>query len=183
MFKLSTRSSYGLRACLALACGYGGPPLSVAALSEKNNIPRRYLEQILNALRRKELVEATRGPRGGYRLAHEPRAVSVGDIVRAVEGDMEQILCSVPELRSEECRTTTGCISRRLCYDLETTLMRILDGTTLEDLRLEAHRLTSLRENESKTGLIPLDQLIPVPLAGPHPKIGPDPMPVRRGVR
>jgi len=54
---------------------------------------------------------------------------------------MEPLLCSVPEARTDSCRTTTGCLSRRLCYDLETSLRRVLDGTTLEDLRLEAVRL------------------------------------------
>ncbi len=139
MFKLSTRSSYGLRACLALACTQGQQP--VTELSRDNQIPRRYLEQILNALRHKGLVSSTRGAKGGYRLAKDPAAITVGDIVGAVEGEMEPILCSMPELRSDACRTTTGCLSRRLCYDLETSLRRVLDGTTLEDLRLEALRL------------------------------------------
>ncbi len=144
MFKLSTRSSYGLRACLALACNYGGPPVSVALLSEHNKIPRRYLEQILNALRRKKLVKSQRGPKGGYVLSKTPQELSIGDIVRAVEGEMGHILCSMPELRSDDCRTVTGCVSRRLCHDLETALMKILDGTTLEDLRQEAVRLGNI---------------------------------------
>ena len=139
VFKLSTRSSYGLRACLALACGQGQQP--VAELSRENQIPRRYLEQILNSLRHKGLVSSTRGAKGGYRLAKDPAAITVGDIVVAVEGESEPILCSMPEQRSFECRTTTGCLSRRLCYDLENSLRRVLDGTTLEDLRLEAVRL------------------------------------------
>ncbi len=141
MFKLSTKSSYGLRACLALACNHGGPPLPVASISKDNNIPRRYLEQILSILRQNGLVDSTRGSKGGYRLSQEPAATTVAQVVRAVEGDMPPVLCSLPELRSEKCRTHTGCVSRRLCYDLETTLMRVLDGTTLEDMRLEALRL------------------------------------------
>ena len=139
MFKLSTRSSYGLRACLALACSQGQQ--AVAELSRDNQIPRRYLEQILNALRHKGLVSSTRGVKGGYRLAKDAQAITVGDIVEAVEGQMEPILCSMPELRSDNCRTSTGCLSRRLCYDLESSLRRVLEGTTLEDLRLEAERL------------------------------------------
>lgn len=164
MFKLSTRSSYGLRACLALACSFGGPPLPTTTLAKENNIPRRYLEQILSALRQKGLVDSTRGQKGGYCLARSPVELTVGDVVRAVEGEMEPILCSVPELRSESCRTHTGCISRRLCYDLETTLMRVLDGTTLEDLRLEALRLQGGRP---ATDWLPINQLI---ATNPHPK-------------
>jgi len=160
MFRLSTRSSYGLRACLALACSSATQPLAVADLSRDNQIPRRYLEQILNALRHKGLVHSTRGARGGYKLARKPSAISIGEIVRAVEGEMEAILCSMPELKSQDCRTTTGCVSRRLCYDLETTLLQVLDGTTLEDMRSEALRLQSAREGEAVA--VPLTKLLPI---------------------
>lgn len=138
MMRLSTRSSYGLRAALALACRHEDTPQTVAVLAEENGIPRRYLEQILNRLRHKGLVEANRGPRGGYRLAHRPSDIRVGDIVRAVEGEMEPVLCSQPEHRSEDCRTSSSCVSRKLCYQLERTLLGVLDGTTLEDLCREA---------------------------------------------
>lgn len=138
MFRLSTKSSYGLRACLALACSSAAGPLAVADLSRDNQIPRRYLEQILNALRHKGLVASTRGARGGYQLSRQPNSISVGEIVRAVEGEMDPILCSVPELQSQDCRTVSGCASRRLCHDLESTLLQVLDGTTLEDMRREA---------------------------------------------
>lgn len=160
MFRLSTRSSYGLRACLALACNPGDQPMAVADLSRDNQIPRRYLEQILNALRHKGLVLSTRGARGGYKLARVPSSISIGEIVRAVEGEMEAILCSMPELRSQDCRTTTGCVSRRLCYDLETTLLRVLDGTTLEDMRLEALRLQASHNQEAVT--VQLSKLLPI---------------------
>ena len=160
MFRLSTRSSYGLRACLALACTAAAQPMPVADLSKDNQIPRRYLEQILNAMRHKGLVNSTRGARGGYQLSRRPSAITIGEIVRAVEGDMDAILCSVPEMRSQNCRTTTGCVSRRLCYDLETTLLRVLDGTTLEDMRMEALRLQGANEGESVT--VSLSKLLPI---------------------
>lgn len=141
MFKLSTRSSYGLRACLALACAQENVPLAVTELSRVNQIPKRYLEQILNTLRHSGLVESTRGAKGGYLLAKKPTDIRIGDIVRAVEGRMEPILCSMPEMKSDACRTVQGCLSRRLCFELETALTRILDGTTLEDMRHEASRM------------------------------------------
>jgi Rrf2 family protein len=134
--------------------------MAVVDLARENQIPRRYLEQILNALRHKGLVQSTRGARGGYQLSRRPANISIGEIIRAVEGEMDPILCSVPEMRSENCRTSTGCVSRRLCYDLETTLMRILDGTTLEDMRLEAVRLQNARENEKVT--VQLSKLLPI---------------------
>lgn len=140
MMKLSTRSTYGLRAALALALQYGQPPVTVAALADENQIPRRYLEQILNRLRRKGLVIATRGPRGGYSLALSPAEVSVGDIVRAVEGELQPVLCSFPEQKSSECRQHAGCVSQQFCCEMERNLARILDGTRLEDLRVQTLR-------------------------------------------
>jgi Rrf2 family transcriptional regulator, iron-sulfur cluster assembly transcription factor len=150
VFKLSTRSSYGLRACLALAEDKREAPVAVVELSRENQIPRRYLEQILNVLRHKGLVESTRGARGGYQLAKSSSSITIGEIVRAVEGEMEPILCSVPEMKSGDCRTASGCISRRLCFNLENALMKILDGTTLADLRSEGilarqHNSTSVQ--------------------------------------
>lgn len=141
MFKLSTRSSYGLRACLALAATPNNSPQAVTELSKVNQIPKRYLEQILNTLRHHGLVDSTRGAKGGYLLAKRPSEITVGDIVRAVEGNMEPILCSVPELKSGDCRTSHGCMSRRLCHELESAMTKILDGTNLDDLRLEGRRL------------------------------------------
>lgn len=134
MMKLSTRSSYGLRAAIALALRFEDAPATSAVIAEENAIPRRYLEQILNRLRRKGLVEANRGPKGGYRLALPPTRITVGDIVRAVEGDLEPVLCSQPEHRSADCRTASHCLSRKLCHELESTLLTVLDGTTLADL-------------------------------------------------
>jgi len=130
--------------------------VAVIELSRENQIPRRYLEQILNVLRHRGLVESTRGARGGYQLARSSDSISIGEIIRAVEGEMEPILCSVPERKTGECRTMLGCISRRLCFDLESALMKILDGTTLEDLKSEALRLDHHRT------IIPIHDLLPV---------------------
>ena len=166
MFKLSTRSSYGLRACLALACSSKEKPIAVVELSRENQIPRRYLEQILNLLRHKGLVESTRGARGGYLLAKGSQTITIGEVVRAVEGEMEPILCSVPEMKSGDCRTASGCMSRRLCFELESALMKILDGTTLDDLRIESQRLQQARVPGAREGeLVPLHELIPIRLA------------------
>ena len=158
MFKLSTRSSYGLRACISLACNASQAPMAVVELSRVNQIPRRYLEQILNVLRHKGLVESTRGARGGYHLAKSSQTITIGEIVRAVEGEMEPILCSVPEKRAGDCRTHSDCLSRRLCYELESALMKILDGTTLEDMRTEAMRL----HQEPGEHTVSIQDLLPV---------------------
>lgn len=129
---MSTKSSYGLRACLSLA--QAKEKLSSSEISERDNIPRRYLEQILSALRQSGLVESTRGAKGGYALTRSPELISVADVVKSVEGELPPMLCTNPDLRSDSCRQDDRCDCRDLCSDLETSVNRVLGGTTLADI-------------------------------------------------
>jgi Rrf2 family protein len=130
MLKLSTKSSYGLRACIALSRAEG--KLSSSEIAEREGIPQRYLEQILSALRQGGLVESTRGAKGGYSLARPAAEITVADLVACLEGQLPPILCSVPEHRSETCRTEEGsCASSKLCCELESSVMSVLANTTL----------------------------------------------------
>lgn len=133
MLKLSTKSSYGLRACLALCKAEG--KLSSSEIAERESIPQRYLEQILAGLRQGGLVESTRGARGGYSLARPATEISVADLVSCLEGELPPILCSMPEQRSDSCRSEEGgCASSKLCCELEASVMSVLANTTLAAL-------------------------------------------------
>lgn len=135
MLKLSTKSSYGLRACLALSKVNG--KLSSSEIAESENIPQRYLEQILSALRQGGLVESTRGAKGGYSLSRPAAEITVADLVLCLEGTLPPILCSAPEFRSETCREDGVCASGPLCRQLESSVMGVLAGTTLEAMAHE----------------------------------------------
>jgi Rrf2 family protein len=142
MMKLSTRSSYGLRACLALSRAEG--KLSSSEIAEREGIPQRYLEQILASLRQGGFVESTRGARGGYSLARPPAGITVADLVSCLEGALPPILCSAPEHRSDTCRSeSSGCSSSKLCCELETSLMNVLSSTTLAALAAGKTNLSS----------------------------------------
>lgn len=133
MLKLSTKSSYGLRACLALCKAEG--KLSSSEIAQVESIPQRYLEQILSALRQGGLVESTRGAKGGYSLARPAGEVTIADLVSCLEGALPPILCSVPEMRSDTCRSEEGgCTSSKLCCELEASVMKVLASTTLADM-------------------------------------------------
>lgn len=132
--KLSNKVTYALRASLALAQRYDKTQSTVAQLAQENNIPKSFLEQILNLLRRRELVKAVRGPKGGYTLGRAPREISVGDIIRAVEGEQEPIICCYPESQSQDCRQNQTCLNQSLCSEMESHFQRILNGTTLQDI-------------------------------------------------
>lgn len=145
--KLSTKVTYALRATLALARRYGKEQMTVAQLARENNIPKSYLEQILNILRHNYLVSATRGPKGGYTLGRSPSEISAGDIVRAVEGDLEPMMCCFPESQSCDCRRDKSCVNQSLCLEMEDNMQRILNGTTLQTL-LDRHSM-GIRNSES----------------------------------
>lgn len=132
MLKLTTKSSYGLRACLTLAAS--DDRLSSAEIAEREQIPRRYLEQILSSLRQSGLVQSVRGAKGGYSLGKPPEQITVAQLVKSVEGILPPMLCTNPELQSETCRSDSDCNCRGLCSELENSVARVLEGTTLADI-------------------------------------------------
>src|SRR5579862_1842925 len=89
--KLSTKSRYGVRAVFDIAYHNSGRPTQARDIARRQDVPLRYLEQIFQELRRANLVEAKRGPRGGYFLARAPEQITLGDVVRAVQGPIELI--------------------------------------------------------------------------------------------
>lgn len=141
MLKLSTKSSYGLRACLTLA--EADEKLSSTQIADKDSIPRRYLEQILAALRQSGLVISTRGAKGGYSLSRSSSEITVADVVKSVEGELPPMLCTNPGLRSSSCREDSSCDCRDLCSDLESSVSKVLDGTSLADILKQGKSLIS----------------------------------------
>lgn len=147
MLKLSTKSSYGLRACLTLATAER--LLSSAEISERDGIPRRYLEQILAALRQSGLVESVRGARGGYSLGRPAEEITIADLVKSVEGTLPPMLCTNPELQSQNCRSESDCDCRGLCSDLESSVTRVLEGTSLADILKQPKSLKTIMTGEA----------------------------------
>ena len=147
MLKLTTKSSYGLRACLTLAKAEGR--LSSSEIASADEIPQRYLEQILSALRQGGLVESVRGAKGGYSLKRAPSQITVSDLVKAVEGELPPMLCTNPSLRSETCREDSDCDCRGLCNELEHSVARVLKGTTLADILTGEHGLKTTITGEA----------------------------------
>ena len=92
--KLSTKGRYGARAAIELALNYGSGPIMVREIAAHQDISERYLEHILNTLRATGLVRSTRGAKGGYELARHPSAITLGDIITALEGSMDVVDCT-----------------------------------------------------------------------------------------
>jgi Rrf2 family iron-sulfur cluster assembly transcriptional regulator len=86
--KLSNKGRYGVRALFDLAFHGGGAAAQIREIAERQSIPPRFLEQIFQDLRRAGLVSSKRGPRGGYQLTRSPREITLGDVIRALEGKL-----------------------------------------------------------------------------------------------
>src|SRR5437867_11921437 len=112
MFQVSQRAHYGLRAMTELAKAYGLGPRSLMEIAETERLPAGYLEQLAMPLRRAGLIEATRGAHGGYELAMPPGAVTVGAIIRALDGPVAPVECLTVEYTPGSCEREPGCLSR-----------------------------------------------------------------------
>src|SRR4029079_908950 len=91
--KLSLRGEYALRALVVLGQNYGQDVVRIQTISEKQNVPKRFLEQILNDLKSAGVVESKRGVAGGYRLSRAPEQISLAQVVRHIEGALAPVTC------------------------------------------------------------------------------------------
>ena len=124
----SAKTEYGLISLLELATIYlQGSVLQVAEIASRQNIPDRYLEQMLTSLRRAQILRSIRGPRGGYQLAMSPSQIKVVDVVRCLEGE--------DSLRGETLSETPEYqVLNSLKNELAMARAQILETTTLQDL-------------------------------------------------
>ena len=129
--KLSTRGRYGIHAMYDLAVHYGDGPQSIKLIAERQTIPEAYLEQLIAVLRKEKLVISNRGAQGGYRLVREPKEITVGDVLRALEGGLNLVDCLLEE---DSCGKTCACPSRIVWMKIRDGLNRVVDGITLQDM-------------------------------------------------
>ena len=128
--RLTTKGRFAVTAMLDLALNGDEGPVSLAGISERQKISLSYLEQLFGKLRRRSLVESVRGPGGGYNLAREAAAVSVADIVRAVEEPIDSTQCG----GRENCHDNHRCMTHDLWEELNTTVYGFLEGVKLSHL-------------------------------------------------
>ena len=134
---LTRKGKYGLKAMIALAKdhAHGGGPVLIGDLAEQEAIPKKFLENILLALKHRGLVHSRKGPGGGYQLGRAPDEISVGDIIRALDGPLALVSCvsQTAYAPCEECVTEKDCAVRRIFQQVRDQTARILDGTTLRN--------------------------------------------------
>lgn len=141
--KLSTRGRYGIHAMYDLACNADVGPQPIKAIAERQNIPEAYLEQLFAVLKKDKLVTSVRGAQGGYMLSRSPNEITVGDVLRSLEGGLTLVDCLDEE---EACGKSCACPTRIVWLKIRDGLNAIVDGITLTDMQNEYRRLTARGE-------------------------------------
>ena len=143
-----------MRALIVLGLNHGGEVVRIQAISEQQNIPKRFLEQILNDLRAAGILESKRGLAGGYRLRRLPEQVTLAEVIRLIEGPLAPVSC-VSEKYYERCSCPNEekCGIRSVMKEVRDAIVRILEGVTLAQLCERVQTLQGTHAN-------PLDYVI-----------------------
>jgi Rrf2 family protein len=144
--RVSARADYAIRALLELAASPDGAPLRADAIARAQQVPPKFLENLLVDLRRARLVVSQRGVHGGYRLARAASAISLADVIRAIDGPLAGVRDDAPEDVSYAGPATS---LRDVWVALRASMRTVLESTTLADVatsRLPAPVRRLLRE-------------------------------------
>lgn len=133
--KLSVRGEYALRALLVLGLNYDQSVVRIQTISEQQNIPKRFLEQILNDLKSAGVVQSRRGVAGGYRLARPPEQITLAVVIRHIEGALAPVSC-VSERFYEKCSCPdeSRCAIRSVMKEVREAVVKIAERLTIADL-------------------------------------------------
>ena len=142
--KLSTKGRYGLRAMVDLVLNSKDNNISIKSISERQSISENYLEQIIAVLKKAGYVKSTRGAQGGYSLAKPADQISVGDILRALEGDLNPVDCALVN-EGKQCEDVDCCVTKIVWKKISDSINDVVNNITLYDLVGE--REEEIREN------------------------------------
>jgi Rrf2 family transcriptional regulator, cysteine metabolism repressor len=136
--RISKRAEYGLRAMVALA--HGGGTQSAKEIAEQAKVPKKFLEQLLLALKSAGLVTSTRGKEGGFALRRSPREVNLADIIRALDGPLAPLPCASRSVttRCEDCPNQPGCWLREVMLEVRDAVARVLEQHSLAETTARA---------------------------------------------
>jgi len=144
---LSHKAKYGLKAVLSLAGDPQSQPAIVAELAKREAIPRKFLEQILLELKHRGVLQSRRGKGGGYQLTRPPDRLSVGEIIRALDGPIAPTPCvsQTAYVKCDECADEETCGVRMVMKEVHAATARILDTTTVADVIRSVEAAKALR--------------------------------------
>ncbi len=141
--KLSTKGRYGLRAMVDLAIHSGGDHVALYSIAERQNISENYLEQVFSILRKSGLVKSVKGAQGGYTIADKSSNITIGRILRALEGDLS-VVDEASESNNSDENSIQRCIKINVWDKMTASLNSLVDQMTLEDLENEYKKMNGL---------------------------------------
>jgi Rrf2 family protein len=148
---LSKRTQYSLRALYSLARQHGQGPVLIARMAHDEAIPKKFLEQILLSLKGSGLVVSKKGKGGGYALARPPHRISLGEVIRLIEGPLAPLPCASETRfrKCDECPDIETCGTRIVMREVRDAMAEILDRTTLA---MVCERVDAAREKQVQPG-------------------------------
>lgn len=149
--KLSTKGRYGLRAILDLAMHCESEAVALSSIAERQQISISYLEQLIAKLKRAGIVNSIRGAQGGYVLAKDAKDISVGDILRALEGDLNPVNCS--EITGNEENSCSGsdlCVTKYVWKRISDSINNTVNEISLAELVREGHAVQAQNKEEAE---------------------------------
>jgi len=152
--KLSLRGEYALRALIVLGLNYGDSVVRIQTISEQQNVPKRFLEQILNDLKSAGVVESKRGVAGGDRLSKPPEKISLATVIRHIEGPLAPVSCVSEKFYARcSCPDENKCGIRSVMGEVREAIVKILEGVSVGELCERVKQLQGVQAN-------PLDYVI-----------------------
>ncbi|WP_461664118.1 DVU0259 family response regulator domain-containing protein [Humidesulfovibrio sp.] len=143
--RLTTKGRYGMRLVLDIAQHEKYGPVSMAETSLRQDISAKYLERLVGELQRAGMVRSLRGREGGHLLAVPPEKITVGDIVRILEGESAQLTCSHNRL---SCPRSVHCLTRSIWVAADQAMFEKLDSVTVRDIMEDGQNCLSKKEAE-----------------------------------
>lgn len=143
--KISTKGKYGLRAMIDLAQYSEQETVSISSIAQRQKISESYLEQLVAKLKKAGLVVSIRGAAGGYRLARPAAGISVGDVLRALEGDVRAVICTAQT--EEGCEGEELCVTKYVWQRINESIEKTVDEMMLDQLVAESRKAQEKAKN------------------------------------
>jgi len=138
--KLSTKGRYGLKAMLDLAVHSNEGQVVLKSIAERQQLSENYLEQLFAALKKAKLVKSVRGSQGGYSLGDRPENITVGAILRTLEGSMAPTDCVSENCEVHHCGNSEFCVTRGVWEKIRDGINNVIDNITLQELVEDYHK-------------------------------------------
>ena len=145
--KISTKGRYGLRALIDLAQYSEIEPVSINSIATRQTISERYLEQLMTLMKKAGLIKSIRGAGGGYVLAKDMGEISVGDVLRALEGNLQPVECAAFS-QEDSCEASGACVTKYVWQRINESINKTVDEISLKQLVEESKQVKNTHSSD-----------------------------------